>query len=173
MKRDYETGTKQKVIFFTGVEVEKTPAYGMKTLFVTGTQPCDVIQKHYDEEQCEHIFFGANHSYDPPKDSIEEYGEWEHMIKYFLKQGILCTLDVPYSQLEEIHDDGYDEYNNFIAQLRISIPYVSSYNYNTMVKIDDKDFDATNPGVWTHNLHKLMDRTVFTPWSDYSKDEVV
>jgi hypothetical protein len=95
------------------------------------------------------------------------------MIKYFLKQGILCTLDVPYSQLEEIHEDGYDEYNNFIAQLRISIPYVSLYNYNTMVKIDDKDFDATNPGVWTHSLHKLMDRTVFTPWSDYSKDEVV
>ena len=161
----------EAVKFFYGTEVEHTPAYGKQTLFVVGVQPVEDIEKAYKD--CEHIFFGANHSYDPPKDSIEEYGEWEHMIKYFLKQGILCTLDVPYSQLEEIHDDGYDEYNNFIAQLRISIPYVSSYNYNTMVKIDDKDFDATNPGVWTHNLHKLMDRTVFTPWSDYSKDEVV
>jgi hypothetical protein len=161
----------EAVKFFYGTEVEHTPAYGKQTLFVVGVQPVEDIEKAYKD--CEHIFFGANHSYDPPKDSIEEYGEWEYMIKYFLKQGILCTLDVPYSQLEEIHDDGYDEYNNFIAQLRISIPYVSSYNYNTMVKIDDKDFDATNPGVWTHNLHKLMDRTVFTPWSDYSKDEVV
>lgn len=161
----------EAVKFFYGTEVEHTPAYGKQTLFVVGVQPVEDIEKAYKD--CEHIFFGANHSYDPPKDSIEEYGEWEYMIKYFLKQGILCTLDVPYSQLEEIHDDGYDEYNNFIAQLRISIPYVSSNNYNTMVKIDDKDFDATNPGVWTHNLHKLMDRTVFTPWSDYSKDEVV
>ena len=161
----------EAVKFFYGTEVEHTPAFGKRTLFVVGVQPVEDIEKAYKD--CEHIFFGANHSYDPPKDSIEEYGEWEHMIKYFLKQGILCTLDVPYSQLEEIHDDGYDEYNNFIAQLRISIPYVSSYNYNTMVKIDDNDFDATNPGVWCHSLHKLMDRTVFTPWSDYSKDEVV
>jgi len=161
----------EAVKFFYGTEVEHTPAYGKQTLFVVGVQPVEDIEKAYKD--CEHIFFGANHSYDPPKDSIEEYGEWEYMIKYFLKQGILCTLDVPYSQLEEIHDDGYDEYNNFIAQLRISIPYVNLYNYNTMVKIDDNDFDATNPGVWTHSLHKLMDRTVFTPWSDYSKDEVV
>ena len=161
----------EAVKFFYGTEVEHTPAFGKRTLFVVGVQPVEDIEKAYKD--CEHIFFGANHSYDPPKDSIEEYGEWEHMIKYFLKQGILCTLDVPYSQLEEIHDDGYDEYNNFIAQLRISIPYVNLYNYNTMVKIDDNDFDATNPGVWTHSLHKLMDRTVFTPWSDYSKDEVV
>lgn len=161
----------EAVKFFYGTEVEHTPAFGKRTLFVVGVQPVEDIEKAYKD--CEHIFFGANHSYDPPKDSIEEYGEWEHMIKYFLKQGILCTLDVPYSQLEEIHEDGYDEYNNFIAQLRISIPYVNLYNYNTMVKIDDKDFDATNPGVWTHSLHKLMDRDVFTPWSDYSKDEVV
>jgi len=161
----------EAVKFFYGTEVEHTPAFGKRTLFVVGVQPVEDIEKAYKD--CEHIFFGANHSYDPPKDSIEEYGEWEHMIKYFLKQGILCTLDVPYSQLDEIHEDGYDEYNNFIAQLRISIPYVNLYNYNTMVKIDDKDFDATNPGVWTHSLHKLMDRTVFTPWSDYSKDEVV
>ncbi len=161
----------EAVKFFYGTEVEHTPAFGKRTLFVVGVQPVEDIEKAYKD--CEHIFFGANHSYDPPKDSIEEYGEWEHMIKYFLKQGILCTLDVPYSQLDEIHEDGYDEYNNFIAQLRISIPYVSLYNYNTMIKIDDKDFDATNPGVWTHSLHKLMDRTVFTPWSDYSKDEVV
>jgi len=161
----------EAVKFFYGTEVEHTPAFGKRTLFVVGVQPVEDIEKAYKD--CEHIFFGANHSYDPPKDSIEEYGEWEHMIKYFLKQGILCTLDVPYSQLEEIHEDGYDEYNNFIAQLRISIPYVSLYNYNTMVKIDDKDFDATNPGVWTHSLHKLMDRDVFTPWSAYKDDAVL
>jgi hypothetical protein len=160
----------EAVKFFYGTEVEHTPAFGKRTLFVVGVQPVEDIEKAYKD--CEHIFFGANHSYDPDKDSIEEYGEWEHMIKYFLKQGILCTLDVPYSQLDEIHEDGYDEYNNFIAQLRISIPYVSLYNYNTMIKIDDKDFDATNPGVWTHSLHKLMDRDVFTPWSAY-KDDVV
>ena len=70
MKRDYDTGTADSITFFTGVEVEKTPAFGLKTLFVTGVQPCDVIQKHYDEEQCEHIFFGANHSFKPFKNKM-------------------------------------------------------------------------------------------------------
>ena len=32
MKRDYETGEATDVIFFTGREVEKTPAYGKKTV---------------------------------------------------------------------------------------------------------------------------------------------
>jgi len=29
MKRDYETGTADSITFFTGIEVEKTPAFGM------------------------------------------------------------------------------------------------------------------------------------------------
>ena len=35
MKRDYETGSAEDIVFFTGIEVEKTPAFGKKTLFVT------------------------------------------------------------------------------------------------------------------------------------------
>ena len=63
MKRDYDTGEANDIIFFTGVEVEKTPAFGMKTLFVTGIQTFNEIMKFYYREGCEHIFFGANHSY--------------------------------------------------------------------------------------------------------------
>ena len=37
------------------------------------------------------------------------------------------------------------------------VPYAKQWNYNTMIKIDDKDFKATNPGVWCHSLHDLMD----------------
>ena len=36
MKRDYTDGVAEQVQLFTGVEVEETPAYGMKTLFVVG-----------------------------------------------------------------------------------------------------------------------------------------
>ena len=48
MKRDYETGSAEDVVFFTGIEVEKTPAFGKKTLFVTGIQKYVDIKKHYD-----------------------------------------------------------------------------------------------------------------------------
>ena len=75
MKRDYDTGEANNIIFFTGVEVEKTPAFGMKTLFVTGIQDFNEVMKFYKEEQCEHIFFGANHSYQPV--ISEEFEDWD------------------------------------------------------------------------------------------------
>jgi len=38
MKRDYTDGVKEDITYFTGVEIEHTPAYGMMTLFVVGVQ---------------------------------------------------------------------------------------------------------------------------------------
>lgn len=169
MKRTYETGTKDDVVFFTGIEVEKTPAYGMDTLFVTGIQPCDVIQEKLEDRQ--HIFFGANHSFEPLNE--EEWTSWERMIKAFLTAGKLCSLDIPINYAEDFLESGLTEYENFIPQLRIPLPYVKQWNYNTMLKIDDKGFKATNPGVWCHSLHDLMDREKFTDWAKYGLDKVI
>ena len=172
MKRDYDTGEANNIIFFTGVEVEKTPAFGMKTLFVTGIQDFNEIIKFYKEEQCEHIFFGANHSYQPV--TSEEFEDWDLMIRAFKDQGILCSLDIPSDiNLEWFLDGGLTEVDNFIPQLRVVVPYVAQWNYNTMIKIDDKDFKASNPGVWCHSLHDLTDRNKFTDWSKYGLDKVL
>ena len=177
MKRDYETGEADGVAFFTGVEVEKTPAYGMHTLFVTGIQPVETIEKHYKNNVCEHIFFGANHSFKPhesgPEQLFDSWKEWEDMIEYFLDKGILCTLDIPLEATKDFHDGGLCEKDNFIPQIRVPLPYTKLWNYNTMVKIDDVDFKATNPGVWCHSLHDLMDREKFTDWTKYGLDKVI
>jgi hypothetical protein len=169
MKRDYDTGVSDDVIFFTGVEVEHTPAYGMKTLFVTGLQPVEHIALNL--QGCEHIFFGANHSYKPGAGSL--WKQWEDMIMFFLDKGYLCSLDIPMEEVEEFNEGGLNEYDNFIPQIRVPIPYVRLWNYNTMIKIDDKDFKATNPGVWSHSLHALMDRKNFTDWNQYKNDTVI
>lgn len=169
MQRDYNTGVNEAVTFFTGVEIEHTPAYGKKTLFVTGVQSVESIALNL--QGCEHIFFGANHSFNPI--GYDEHKQWEEMIYFFLKKDYLCSLDIPFNQIEEFHESGYCEYNNFIPQIRIAIPYVKLWNYNTMIKIDDKDFNATNPGVWSHSLHTLMDRKNFTDWSQYKNDEII
>ena len=170
MKRDYENGVSDTPIFFTGVEVEKTPAFGMKTLFVTGVQNYNEIMEYYTNEQCEHSFFGANHSYNPK--TSDNFEDWDLMIRAFTDQGILCSLDIPSTiNLEWFLDGGLVESDYFIPQLRVVVPYVKQWNYNTMIKIDDKDFKATNPGVWCHSLHDLMDREKFTDWSKYSLDK--
>jgi hypothetical protein len=171
MKREYSTGSAEDITFFTGVEIERTPAYGMKTLFVTSVQPIEAIIGALANQDIRHIFFGANHSFNP--NGYEEHKEWEEMITHFLNLGMWCSLDIPMSQVEEFNEGGLNEYDQFIPQIRVPIPYIKLWNYNTMLKVDDKDFKATNPGVWCHNLHDLLDRNKFTSWDQYGNDEII
>jgi hypothetical protein len=179
MKRDYTTGVAENITFFLGTEVEKTPAYGMKTLFVTGLQTIEEIEKILNDpftsikEPVKHIFFGANHSFNPNFNDYKNWAAWENMITHFLEKDYWCSLDIPLSAVEEFNDGGLNDYANFIPQIMVTIPYIKLWNYNTMIKIDDKDFKATNPGVWTHSLHELKDRNKFTDWSEYKNDQVI
>ena len=170
MKRDYAQGEHDNITFFEGIEVEHTPAFGKHTLFVTGVQSRSEITSRL-QHVGQHIFFGANHSFNPS--SPEEWKSWENMIEHYLKMGYLCSLDIPLSAVEEFNDGGLNEYDNFIPQIRVPIPYIKLWNYNTMIKIDDKDFKATNPGVWSHSLHDLKDRSKFTPWTEYKDDKIL
>ena len=63
MKRVYNDGVESGVKFFTGFEVEHTPAFDMDTLFVVGPQPLDDILKHAEHQGSQHIYLGANQSF--------------------------------------------------------------------------------------------------------------
>lgn len=157
------------VDFFTGIEVEHTPAFGKRTLFVVGVQPTDKIAEHL--QGCEHIYFGANMSF--PNPGVNDFATWKHwtdMIVPFLAGGYQCTLDIDVSSVEGLVEGELCEYNNFIPMISVKMPYVRLLNYNATVKIDDKDFKASNPGVWCHSVHSLMDRKAFTDWTAYTKD---
>ena len=84
-----------------------------------------------------------------------------------------CTLDIDVSCVEGLLEGPLVEYNNFIPMISVKLPYINQLGYNATIKIDDKDFRATNPGVWCHNIHDLRDRAVFTDWSKYTKDETL
>lgn len=168
--------------FFLGTEVEHSPAYGKKTLFVVGVQSATDITAHLDNaftqigQQVDHIYFGANQSF--PKANQHTYEtarEWSDMIIEFLNRGLWCTLDFDVSCVEIILDMCLEEHDRFIPMVSVPVPYIQllNRNYNTTVKLDDKDFAASNPGVWCHSLHTLMDRRVFTDWSQYTKDTVL
>ena len=161
----------ENVNFFVGTEVERTPAFGKKTLFVVDVQPTVEILSRFLGNECEHIFFGANHSFRP--DNRLAWQRWESMIEPFLQDGYLCSLDIPITHVDEFHDGPLCDYRNFIPQIRVSLRYTKLWNYNTMLKIDDKDFAATNPGVWCHSLHSLMSRRTFTSWDDYREDSTI
>jgi hypothetical protein len=155
--------------FFWGHEVEHTPALGQRTLFVVGYRGQEAIDRELAKRpEVRHIFFGANDSYHPQ--SWQEHTAWENVISSYLDRGFWCSLDIPFDQVAEFNDSGLCERDQFIPIIKVPIPYVRLWNYNTCVKIDDRDFADTNPGVWTHSLHELQDRAKFTAWSEYSKD---
>ena len=163
----------ESVNFFVGTEVEHSPAYGMKTLFVVGLQ--DVTQTHLTAKSqgCQHIYFGANQSFPRMNTNDSRWFEWENMIMPMLNNGFTCTLDLDISQVEGLCESGLVEHPNFIPMISAKIPYVRLLGYNATLKIDDKDFRATNAGVWCHSLHDLQDRSRFTDWNQYTKDEIV
>jgi len=164
------------VDFFVGTEVEHTPAFGLKTLFVVGVQDPQIIKQIIDNypNPITHIYFGANQSFPNPEvNDSTTWRMWEDMVEECLQQGFLCTLDLDVKSSEGLLEGSLVEYNNFIPMISVKIPYVQMLGYNATIKIDDKDFRATNPGVWCHSLHNLRDRSVFTDWSKYTQDEVI
>ena len=162
------------VSFFVGSEVEHTPAFGLRTLFVVGVHDSQLVRQTALNNRCEHIYFGANQSF--PKPTINDavvWRPWETMIQDCLEHKWLCTLDLDHAQAEGLLESMLVEFDNFIPMISVKLPYIRQFGYNAVVKIDDRDFAATNPGVWCHSLHDLQKRSVFTDWSKYTQDEVI
>lgn len=158
---------------FVGTEVEHTPAFGKKTLFVVGIQDIELIEAAYIAHRCEHIYFGANQSFPELETNNSQWHDWDEMIFYFLKKDYLCTLDIDVNCVEGLLESGLTEHYNFIPMISIKVPYIQQLGYNATIKIDDKDFRATNPGVWCHSIHSLQSRDQYTDWSKYTKDEII
>ena len=165
-------GHNEDTKFFVGTEVEHSPAYGQRTLFVVGLQPKEEILARALNNKCPHIYLGANQSF-TPKD--RDWEHWDALISGLLQDGIWVTLDFDseYAKHSWFHDHGWCEFDNFIPMISVKLPYIRLYNYNATIKVDDTGFKKSNPGVWCHSLHSLQNRENFTDWSKYTKDEVI
>jgi hypothetical protein len=174
VKRDYATGVESQVLIFTGVEIEQTPAYGMKTLFVVGVQPFEKLIEQAGIYNCTHIYFGANQSF--PKlatDDADAWRPWEQMIDQCLDADLWCTLDFDVSVVQGVLECMFIGHRRFIPQISVKIPYLQQLGYNATIKLDDLDFGYSNPGVWCHRLRDLTTTEAFTGWDAYGKDEIV
>lgn len=163
------TEERQNVVYFTGYEVEHTICYGMKTLFVVGTPPLEeILQEANKDVDIKQIYFGTSQSFNPL--TYEDWKTWDNRIRGCLAQDYWVTLDFDVKYAEEIHEDGWCEHRRFVPMISVKIPYISLYNYNTTLKIDDRTWGATNSGVWTHHLPSLMKKENYTHWDQYTQD---
>jgi hypothetical protein len=176
MKRNYSTGVKsEQPNFFVGTEVEHTSAHGMKTLFVVGLQPADEILKLAKKNKVDHIYFGANMSFsiDQTQPEYDQYMAWHDPIAYMLKEDYWVTLDYDLKYHEGVLEAGWNEHDHFISMISVKLPYIRGLGYNACLKLDDRDFRSTNPGVWVHSVNDLTNRNTFTDWSKYTKDTII
>ena len=166
----------ETVTFFVGGEVEKTPAFSKKTLFVVGFQEADTIERLAREHKTPHIFLGANHSFDATHYTEHFAKTWEDLVTRLLDTGFWVTLDYPAHQHETVlkmFSPGIWQSRQFVPLLSVRIPKIQTSSPNLTVKIDDIDFKATNPGVWCMHYHEVTDSNRFTDWQDYGADMVL
>ena len=167
------TEERQDIVYFTGFEVEHTICYGMKTLFVVGTPAWkDILYKAVTQD-CKHIYYGTSQSFNPKSVTQKEYKPWDNVILPALKEGFWVTLDFDVRHSEGIIESGYCEYERFVPMISCKLPYIKQFNYNATLKIDDITWGHSNPGVWTHQLHDLMDIKTYTHWDQYTQDEEI
>ena len=188
MKRVYDHGTQEGVSMFLGVEVEHTLARGLKTLFVVGLVDINVYEFSWQRNGTTpvatgfseyakaagitHVYLGANQSF-PQDPSVKDWADWTRMCQEFLALGAWVTLELDVKHSESLLDTGLTENRKFIPMISVKLPYVQQLGYNATIKLDDKGFSSSNPGVWCHQLHDLMQRDRFTDWTQYTKDTVI
>jgi len=170
MKRDYADGVKDNANFFVGAEVEKTATEGMHTLFVVGLQRTATVVRHAEKHKTKHIYFGANHSY-----KVLDGGEVDQIagqLKYFLDKDYHVTVDLsPGYRFQSI--TGLLTYPKFTIVYGVRMDNIMDMKGNVVIKIDDADFKATNPGVWCWSVRDMIDDKHFTDWSEYGDDETI
>ena len=169
MEREYKTGLKDDVKVFSGFEVEHTPAYGLQTLFLARNDlTFDQIQELAVLSNAEAIYYGANRSY-----MHNNFQQVLQVIK-FLEHGYYVTVDYPF-ELHQLVSQKYAltwKHEKFIPFCSIIMPE-SEEDTSLCFKIDDIEFNKTNPGIWTMSMKDFKEKAGYTKWNDYKKDEPI
>jgi len=171
MERFYENVLydKGEVNLFVGTEIEHTLAYGKRTLFLARNDlTTDQILEIAVANNCEHIYYGANRMY------LHGHAlQIAQMIK-FLDDGYYVTVDYPYA----LHNQVKKKFAMIWKRPKF-IPFCSIIFPNTEedqqvhFKIDDIDFNKTNPGVWTMGLADFKSKAGHTRWEEYKSDRPI
>ena len=169
MDRDYKTGKSDSVGVFSGLEIEHTPAYGLQTLFLARNDLLfDRIVGLAEQVNAKGIYFGANRSF------MHNIANTSQLIKRLMDKGYWCTIDYQHSVHAEVKERFKDIWKEekFIPFCSVIFPD-SENDDNLCIKVDDVDFNKTNPGVWTMSMDHFKQTAGFTSWDEYKQDEPI
>jgi len=155
---------KVRTDFMIGSEIEKTPAFNLRTLFVQGYKSYEDIYSVSKENNVEHVYLGANRSFTPAYD-------WNRLILRLLAEGLVVTLDYKNEYHTPALSDDVWKHDKFIPMITIDVSNLCGLNKNLTLKIDDTEFKS--PGIWCLNYKDVADSKKFTAWDEYSSDEII
>ena len=55
--------------------------------------------------------------------------------------------------------------------ISVKLPHIDKLNDNACIKLDDKDFQHSNTGVWVHSIKELQTYNTHTDWNQYTQDK--
>lgn len=169
MLRDYKTGVSEEVGVFSGKEVEHTPAFGLQTLFLARNDlTYDKIKELCVKVNAEAVYFGANRCF------VNNLASIPVQINRLLNDGYYVTIDYQYKIHDEVKKNYSHVWNNEKFIPFCSIIFENSEEDNNLcIKVDDVDFNKTNPGIWTMTMNEFKQSSGFTSWNDYKQDEPI
>ena len=171
MKRKFENRDNKDVVYYVGVNVEKTLAYGQTTLFLQEMRPAKLVIDIARDRECTHIYIGANGTFKPKDNS--EWSEYDALVDSLTDAGFLVTMEHNLTQSAWFLESCFADNNMVIPVITVEIPYISQYGNNSCIKITDKSFGETNPGVWVHSYNDITKTDAFTHWSQYNEDKPI
>lgn len=146
--------------FFVGPEVEKTPAFSKKTLFVTGYQDTLAIEKQVHDNKVLHV---SLHADSPAGDG----NDWNAQITHFLDRKYFVTFSYPAYQ----HNFVSASLSAGVLQSRLFVPVpvvkldsIETTHPNLTVKLVDPSV-----GVWCKHYSELIDSNRFTDNNEYER----
>jgi len=150
--------------YYIGPEVNHTPAFSKKTLFVEGFQNTEAIESVARENKTPHISLSCDHEDDAAR-------SWNNQLTELLDKGFMVTLNYPaalHNQLMFSLSKGVLQSRNFVPLPCVLLYNMSILNPNLTVKIDD----GSGEGTWTMHYHELMDSNRFTAVQDIQKEPI-
>jgi len=169
MKRQFDTD--KDVVYYVGVNVENTLAYGHTTLFLNEMRPAKMIIDIARDRDCSHIYIGANGTFKPKTDG--DWKAYDELVECLTEAKFLVTMEHNLTQSAWFLDSCFADNNMVIPVLTVEIPYIAQYGNQACLKITDKSFDETNPGVWVHSYNDMTSTESFTHWSKYNEDKPI
>lgn len=129
---------------FVGIESSNSHAKGLLTLFLVGRLAKAQIEELIDgaQENAEvcslrlslrHLHFGAEGTFDG-----EQCDAWVEVIKYFLREGFWCTLEMRTSQAPLIVKTGLCKQARFIPLVRVPLPLATELGGAAVLQLEDR-----------------------------------